>query len=501
MNILTTAQMREADRYTIETLGVPSLVLMERAGQALALEAERFCVKGKILCVCGGGNNGGDGFVCARILKEKGYTVEVVFFADKTSPECAENMRKYLALGGVIRTVPVPADLVVDCLLGTGFHGKPTEAYEAAINAVNTLSTAVLSADIPSGVNGDNGEVASVAVRASKTLCIGEVKAGVYLGDGIDYAGEVLCVDIGIALPEKTYAYLIDGEYVGGLLPKRKRNTHKGSYGKCAVVAGSAAYTGAAYLAAKAALRSGAGYTALFTPSGILSHYVLKCPELLLKPLKGGSMVEFNEAEFASLLVYDAVAYGAGLGVSEDVAKGAEYLIERFAGRLVLDADALNSLVRYGRLEALKKKKGDVVLTPHIKEFSRLSGLSTGEILKRGLAAPQTFAKEYGVTVLLKNAVSVLTDGKRTAVNISGTAGQAKAGSGDVLAGAIAGLCAGGLSAYEGALAGAYLTGKAAEYATTAVGEYSLLASDVIGYLSRAYSALLAEDTNEKGNE
>ena len=287
--ILTNEQMRKADEYTICDLGVPSLTLMERAGKALADEAEKLCPSGAILCLCGGGNNGGDGFVCARILKERGRTVSVLFYAEKTSTDCRTNMERWFAMGGLrTETIPQNCALVVDCLYGTGFHGAlcgKDEEIVKQINALKKQGVKVLSADIPSGINGDNGLVRGFAVSADKTLCIGEIKAGVLLGDGIDYAGALERVDIGILLPcaQEKYALWAEKEWVKELLPKRKRNSHKGSYGKAAIVAGSMEYTGAAYLSAAACLRSGAGYTTLFVPKNILPFYVLKSPEILLK--------------------------------------------------------------------------------------------------------------------------------------------------------------------------------------------------------------------------
>ena len=182
-----------------------------------------------------------------------------------------------------------------------------------------------------------------------------------------------------------------------------------------------------------------------------------------------------------------------GTGGSEDIFKGAAYLLCNYEGRLILDADALNSLAKYGGKETesiFADKKCDVLLTPHLKEFSRLTGESTDDLLTKGPNAPKDFAKKRGVTVLLKGAATVISDGKRTALNVAGTAGQAKGGSGDVLSGLIAGLCAGGLSAFDGACAGAYLAGKAAEFAAAETGEYSLTASDEIAYLGRAFRAL-----------
>ena len=501
--LLTNAQMRDADAYTIQNLGVPARMLMERAGQALCKQADILAKNGEVLCVCGGGNNGGDGFVCARLLREMGRSVECLLVGEARSDLCKENFALWAQSGGITHTdIPFQKRyaLIVDCLYGTGFHG--TLEQTDLINYIVGSGAKVLSADIPSGVNGDNGKVEGLAVCADVTLAIGEKKAGLYLGDGMDFSGEVVRADIGIQLPQEksAYAQMLDEEFIKSVLPKRKRNTHKGSYGKAAIVAGSERYSGAAYLSYLAelttlsCLRSGAGYTTLYLPKNLLSAFALKMPECLLKSINDGGMYAFNEETMRQLLAYDAVAFGTGMGVSLDVYLGVKYLLQNYTGKLILDADALNAWAEFGKEELLticENKKCDVVLTPHVKEFSRLSGESVQNILENGLFAPLSFAKMYKLTVILKNATSIITDGKRVCLNTRGTAGQAKAGSGDVLAGVVTGLCASGLSVFDAACAGAYLTGKAAELATEKVGEYSLLASDVIAYLGGAFCSIL----------
>lgn len=284
---------------------------------------------------------------------------------------------------------------------------------------------------------------------------------------------------------------VLDQKAVAALLPKRKRNTNKGDYGKAAIVAGSEEYTGAAYLAAAACLRAGAGYTALFVPENIFPYYVLKIPEVLLKKLKN----------LEDLLLFDSIAYGMGMGISRQVADGAAWLIEHFSGKLILDADALNSLAKYCSLaDVFARKKGDVLLTPHVKEFSRLAKISVEEILANGFNAAKEFALRHGVTVLLKNAVSVIENGKNACINERGTAGQAKGGTGDVLSGVIAGLCASGLSTFDGACAGAYAVGYAAELAGEKISEYSLTATDLISYLGGSFLRI-TEDTDKESKK
>ena len=493
MRLLTSEQMRKADEYTIKELGVPSQTLMERAGAALAEKAlEMLGEKSRVACVCGGGNNGGDGFVCARFLLEKGMDGRVVCTAEKFSKDCAIQQEKYLAAGGKIETeLSGAVDLIVDCLLGTGFQGEPravTALQIKKINAQKERGVKVLSADLPSGLNGTNG-LGTICVEATETLCIGEVKTGAVLQNGLDCCGKLSRVDIGIARGDFA-AETVEKEYVYGCLPKRKRNTHKGTFGKAVIIGGSKAYLGAPYLSASAALKSGAGYVSLCVPEGIFPFYALKSPELLLKTIRGEESIRFNEKDFKELLSANAIAFGMGAGVSQDVAETAAYLVENYTGRLVLDADALNSIAQYLDVDSLfAKKRCDIVITPHVKEFSRLTKKSVQELVKAGVAAPKGFAEKWGITILLKGASTIVASAGSLLVNTRGTAGQAKGGSGDVLSGVIASLCAQGLSAFDGAACGAWLTGVAAELAEKNSNEYSLTPSCVIESLPFAFSA------------
>ncbi len=293
----------------------------------------------------------------------------------------------------------------------------------------------------------------------------------------------------------------ITKEWVRENVPKRRRNSHKGDYGKAAIVAGSAAYTGAAYLATAACLRSGAGYTALYVPKDLFFAYVLKAPEALLRTMGDGERFTFCEEEMKSLLDYDCVAYGMGMGQSEEVFQGARWLLQHYSGKLLIDADGLNALAKYGNLrEAFAGKACEVVLTPHVKEFSRLSGCSVEEILENGREIAEKFSRTYGVVTLLKNARSLVSDGVTTAYNDTGNSGQAKGGSGDVLSGVIAGLMAQGADGFTAAACGAYLVGKAAELGAKTVGEYSLTASNLIETLGGAF-LFVTEYSHEDGSQ
>jgi NAD(P)H-hydrate epimerase len=251
-------------------------------------------------------------------------------------------------------------------------------------------------------------------------------------------------------------------------------------------------YTGAAYLATAACLRSGAGYTALFLPAKILPYYILKAPEALLVSVCKGERYAFDSSKMRVLCTYDSVAFGMGMGVSKEVYQGAEYLLKHYDGKLILDADGLNSLAVYAQdlRELFQSAKCDVLITPHAKEFSRLFVMPMEEILSAPAVAAHEKAKQYGISILLKGWETAISNGVKTRIVDRGTSGQAKGGSGDVLSGLIAGLCAQGVSAFDGGVLGGYLAGLSAEIATAKTGEYSLLATDVIQYLGRAFQTV-----------
>lgn len=505
--VLTNAQMRAADEYTIEQKGIPSLTLMERAADCLLAVAKTMAPTGaRAVCVCGGGNNGGDGFALARKLNACGIDAAAVFFATHTTAENDEERQRFLDSGGTILSdMPdYPVDLVADCLLGTGFRGALRNEYAEVISKMNACKRGgakILSADIPSGVHGDNGRCDGMAVQADITVCLGEYKRGVFLNDGIDYVGKPLRADIGIALSDGEYVRLLDSDEAYAELPVRKRNSHKGTYKKAAIVAGSEAYSGAAWLSTAACLRSGAGYTTLYTPRMVWERAVWKLPEALLQCTNEGGRVAFTDETLENICRNDSVAYGMGLGVSADVARGAEYLLTRYAGRLILDADALNSLAAYGAdLDKLfAEKRCEAAITPHVKEFSRLTGKTVEEIQNDPVGVAEEYARRWGIIVLLKNAASVITDGKETVICTAGNSGQAKGGSGDVLSGLAAGLCAWGKGTFSALKVAAYVAGTAADIAAAKTSEYALTATDCVQAIGEAFLRLTEYANQQRG--
>lgn len=470
-------EAREADRRTIES-GVPVRDLMERAGKSLADAVQGAMHRlgvGDALFVCGGGNNGGDGFVAARMLAERGECVSVLCMADRFSAEC--DRAKGLYRGEVTGRIPKRRyALVVDCLLGTGLSRPPEGDTAALIDFINASGAYVIACDLPSGLT-ENGIAFASCVRANETVTMGFMKSALLLSDGADTAGKVSVAEIGIS--SEGGAQVWEDRDVRAYFPKRKSNVHKGSFGSASVLAGGS-ISGAAFLSAGACLKSGAGYTRLCVSNRHYAAAVGKLPAAILK--------EFNAID-GEILSSNCLALGMGSGVSEQLYARLVELLPEYSGTLVLDADALTTIATYGA-EILKSKSCNVIVTPHPKEFARLTGKSVKEVLASPLSLAKEFAREYGVTVVLKNNRTVITDGARTAINVTGSPALAKGGSGDVLSGLLAGTCARGVLPYEASCVACYLLGRAGEIAAEQMGEYAPCATDIIDCIPAAMKSL-----------
>ena len=475
--ILSVGEMRAADEYTINTLGVSSEILISRAGEAVAQEILKRFKGGRVLVCIGKGNNGEDGKVVVKILSAvHGFSVST-----------------FSAEVGFFKIFEKKFDIIVDCLFGTGLNKEITGRYKTAVEKINESGAFVISCDIPSGINGDSGKVMGVAVKADLTVAIQEYKLGHFLNEGVDYSGKVIAKDIGISVWTDTCANRITDKDAALLFKKRPRNIHKGDCGKVAVVGGSKSYSGSVMLSHNAltAYKTGAGYAAIAIPDCLFGVVAGVCPECIIHTLKtDGENILFDEKEFSGLLSYDAIAFGMGAGVSEEIYKALKHLIGNYTGRLLIDADGLNTLAAYGK-EILKDKKCEIVLTPHIGEFSRLTGKCKDEILASPINSAKEFAREYGVTVLLKNAVSLITDGNKTVINCTGDAGLAKGGSGDVLSGFAAGLLNRNEEPFFCVAVAAYLFGRAGEIAAKEQNSYTVTATDIIQSIPKAINKVL----------
>lgn len=474
--ILSVSQMRYVDEYTIQNLGISQDELVVRAGTAVANQIKNKFLGGRVLVCVGKGNNGKDGLVVADILKKThGYNV-TVFDAQNDNIEVFDKIY----------------DIIVDCIFGTGLNKVVEDKYKIIIQKINASKAFIISCDIPSGINGDNGCVMGIAVKANFTVAIQEYKLGHFLGDGIDYCGELTCVDIGISVWDENFVKRIDDRDAKLLFKHRDRNVHKGCFGKTCILGGSPCYSGSVVLSTNAlfSLKSGVGYAYLAIPKSLFSAYVGKIPECILIPIQddNNSMI-LDKYQLDKLMRCDSIAVGMGMTNTEGVYDIIKYLLENYCGNLIIDADGLNALSTYGT-QILKNKKCKVILTPHLGEFSRLASIGKQEVVTDSIKYAVEFAKEYQVIVVLKSAVSIITDGNQVYINTTGCSGMAKAGSGDVLSGFMAGLTARTNDLLEGAVIASYVFGLAGEYAQKNGCEFTVTASEIIEQLPKVIQSL-----------
>ncbi len=472
IRVLSVEEMISAEN-AIKNLGVTEETLVMRAGGAIAEEILSRFKGGRILFVCGKGNNGADGKVASAVLMQKhGFKVGVC------------------EVDGNLSAFEKEWDVIVDCIFGTGLNREVTGNPLKVIKAINNAKGYKIAVDLPSGLGGNGGVILGACVKADLTIAIQEYKLGHFFGDGVENSGELVVKDIGISVWGDDYARLTENSDALQCFPKRRKNTSKGSYGRACVIGGSKRFCGAPLLASSACLKTGVGYTTLAVPDCIFNAVAGKNPESIVYTLScENGAVKFSEDEIKPLLTYDSIAVGMGLTDTEETFKVVKYLLENYSGNLILDADGLNSLAVYGK-DCLKNAKCKVVITPHPKEFSRLTGLDIKEILLKPVHYAKQFAKEYFVTVLLKGTVSVITDGERTFINTTGCSGMAKGGSGDVLSGIIAGISARN-ELLLSACAGAYIAGLAGEIAQSKFNSYCALPTDQIDCIYLAINDIL----------
>ncbi len=464
--ILTTAEMRKADEYTINELDISEEILVERAGGVVADEIKSRFLGGRVLVCIGAGNNGKDGEVVAKILsKIHGFSVQTV------------NVKN-----GIFKIFDKKFDIIVDCIFGTGLNRTVEGKYKTAIEKINKSGAFVVSCDIPSGLSGDTGLAYGIAVKANLTVAIQEYKLGHFLNDGPDYSGKVVARDIGISIWGDDYTKKISGYQFKNLFPERKRNVNKGNFKKACVFGGSKNYPGSILLSynALSALKVGVGYSNLAIPECLFNGLFSINPECTVTSFScDGEHLIFKKEECERLLQYNTIAFGMGVDITEENYKIICYLLQNYDKKLIIDADGLNVLAKFG-IEALKDKKCEVVLTPHVAEFARLIDKDKDEIINNSINLAKDFAKEYGLVLVLKSATTIITDGDECYLNTTGASGLAKAGSGDVLSGILSGLVARADSVLEAVVIGCYLFGRAGELAQKEQNEWSITASDVI---------------------
>lgn len=477
-------QMKKADQYTIQQIGVPSVVLMERAALKIVevLEEKKKDLR-RPLIVCGSGNNGGDGFAVARLLAEKGCHVDVLFTGRESSmtEECRlqAQIDKNLGINLFTEIPEKEYTVIIDAIFGVGLCREVAGHYRDVIGWMNRQTAQKVAVDIPSGICSATGKVLGIAFQAELTVSMACQKRGCALYPGQICAGEVVPVTIGIDpeyfFEQKSVCMTYDKKELGNLLPERKEDSHKGSFGRVLMITGSPGMAGAAYLSATAAYTVGAGLVQIYTAEenrqvlqGLLPEAIISCYR------------EYDEEKLDQLIGWaDVICIGCGLGQSSRSEKILLHTIEKAKCPCVIDADGLNLLA--GRKDLYKKLGKNMILTPHMKEMSRLTGISVSEIVERRFEVLHRFTKESPCICVLKDSRTIVAQKDRqNFLNLAGNAAMAKGGSGDVLAGVITGLLAQGMDGFQSAVTGVFLHACGGDEARDKKGGYSVLARDLI---------------------
>lgn len=520
MYLVTAKEMREIDKGTIEKIGIPSEVLMENAGIAVAnrikdLLNKKLC--SKVIILSGTGNNGGDGFVVARHLGNAGYDVETWLIGDrdKLSRESEIHLNSLINSGykveifqekmfDILKEQMSNTDVIVDALVGIGVNGPLRNPKKEIIDFANTLNKFKVAIDIPSGVNCDTGQIENSAFLAKITVTFAFPKLGLLLYPGVDYVGELIVEDISIPpnIIEEAFLLkkLITDKIVKNILPIRAKNTHKGSYGHALIIGGSSDMPGAPTLAASAALRIGAGLVTVGIPKSLQAMVFSYLPESICKglpeELSGHLAQEGIEILLSKDNKYDAICYGIGVGLWKDGYSLLEKIINLSKTPLVIDADGLNALSN--NLDILRGRDYPIILTPHPGEMSRLVKESVKNIEKNRVIVAQNLAREYGVYVVLKGANTIIaTPEGEIFINQIGGPELAKGGTGDVLSGMITGMVSQGIPIKESLIASVYLHGLAGLLVAKNSTNYSVLATDVIENIGPAIYQLISKKMDQ----
>jgi NAD(P)H-hydrate epimerase len=510
MRVLNTQQMREADRRTIDEIGIPSVVLMENAGrQAVAAMEAAFegLSDSRVGVLCGRGNNGGDGFVVARTLVQRG--VETIVFLLGSVSEVRGDARTNLEVLGRLGLTVVEitdaqewelhftevaeCDLIVDALLGTGFHGQLTGLLETVVADVNDLSIPVIAIDLPTGLSADTHETDGQAIVASMTVTLAAPKIPLVLPPADRHAGDLVIADIGIPLPlldevEGPYVELLTRERMRELVAVRAAESHKGDFGRVLIVAGSSGKTGAAHLAALGALRSGAGLVTVATPKSCVGVIASMQPEYMTVGLDETpeGTIDFAALDRVLEIKTDVIAVGPGIGTAPSTAAFVQGLVERTGVPLVLDADALNAFS--GDPDRLVARDGvEMIVTPHPGEMARLVNKTVEEVQRDRLDIARDFAASHRLHVVLKGHRTIVAGPENRAfINLTGNAGMATGGTGDVLTGMVAAWFAQLLDPEAACKIAVYLHGTAGDLAEGEEGEVSLIATDLVAHMGEA---------------
>lgn len=517
MKLYTAAQMKEIDRIAIQERGIPSTLLMERAATALAREVMALPLRCRgrqgavawitydgrepgeeekaaffarrqrsAIVFCGPGNNSGDGVACARLLMKEGWRVKCVLVGrrEKMTDDCKEMARRLEEAGGTLEDFHPESwadyagyDVAVDALFGVGLN---SDLRPDAVEAVRIMNAArwTVSADIPSGIHADTGAVMGRAVKAHVTVTFSGAKVGHFVGPGAVHSGRVVVADIGIPADLMNGAECTVHAAERPVLPRRRRDSHKGDFGKLFILAGSRGYTGAAALCAQSAVRGGAGLVTVAVPEDIYPIIAAKCDEAMVWPLPREVFAVVEKAKTC-----DVAVIGPGLGQSQRAEALVLALLTEFEGPVLVDADGLNILSRH--INILDKRRGVTVLTPHDGEFARLAGCGL-PIIHR-LETARQFAVDHRCILVLKghNTITAAPTG-RCMVNTTGNPGMARGGSGDALAGLMGALMAQKRLGGDTPAHAVWLHGRAGDLAAAEKGEYGMTVTDLVGQIPYA---------------
>lgn len=517
MKLVTPEQMKGMDSSAIKDYGIPGILLMENAASAVVQQAWSMlggCSGVSVIAVAGTGNNGGDAFAAARLLHCKGASVKVYLVGRRESVkgDALANLEMLDRIGIMVnelreasekgladlRNSIADAHLVIDGIFGTGLSRDITGLAADVIRLINDSEKQVLSIDIPSGIDGTDGSIKGICIKADTTVTFCMAKTGLVLNPGCEYTGKLIVADIGIppCVKDRINADLevLETGTAAACVPKRFNNSNKGDYGRALIITGSTGMTGSGCLAAEAAFRSGAGLTYVGVPESLSAIYGASLTEPIILPLADNGSGTLSRKCTGDIIDrigrMNVVAIGPGLTCTEEIKEIVEKVLCECGVPLVIDADALNCIS--DNTEILKRLKASAVITPHPGEMSRLTGLGIKDIQADRLGTARKFAAEFGVIVVLKGnrTVVALPDG-RTFINPTGNPGMASAGAGDVLCGIITGLAAQGAPLEKAACAGVFLHGLAGDLAAGELGMHSLIAGDIIRYLPNAFKSII----------
>ncbi len=512
MRLLSCDEMKQVEQYTAK-YGLSYQRMMENAGSACARNIRNIVEKDNIskksaVIVCGKGNNGGDGFVVARKLSENGYNVCVILAAGYPDSPEATYMYK-LVIDSSIATVWYDADrlkalqtiknadIIVDAVFGFSFYGTISDELRYLFGEMSNANGVKFAIDVPSGVYCDSGYNAEGCFKADYTIAISALKPAHIIHPATDFCGDIIIANIGI--PEESYNLVKDSLFtynkteVSHLFPQRSADANKGSFGHLLCICGSRNMPGAPVLCASAALRSGAGLVTVAFPKSAYLPIATKLTEALLMPLdetdEGTLSSACLEKLIPALSKYDAIVIGPGLGATDETKAVVEAVIQNSKVPVIIDADGINVVAK--NIGILQNAQCDLVLTPHPKEMSRLTGSPTEIIQSDRVAFARKFSEENGVYLVLKGSNTVVTvpDSKRTYVNASGNNGLAKGGSGDVLAGLIGGFAVQNFELADALTAAVYIHGHTADIVADNLSSMGMLPSDVVNELATTLAA------------